>query len=492
MLYFQALVNWDPVDQTVLAEEQVDANGCSWRSGAKVEKKLLNQWFIKTTYFAKQLYDGLDDPELSGWKDIVNLQRNWIGECNGISIDFPLVYENKSLRFIKTITGWTDKPETLLYAKFIAIPSCSILNKTELIKSENENLKKLSVNAINPINNEKIPIFVIDEVDYAEGSDAYIGSPDIRSFDRYFASLASLQINNEFSFQKSEKELDVLRRKVCEIALTKKVGGYSVSSKLKDWLISRQRYWGTPIPIVYCKSCGPRPVAFESLPVSLPRMKFGFSLKSNSEWIAAHCPDCGSDAVRETDTMDTFVDSSWYFLRYLDPKNPMLPFSKEIINNNMPVDLYVGGKEHAVLHLYYARFMNHFLHSIGKVSEREPFKRLLVQGMVKGKTFKIKQCGKYIHESKVKIIDEKKGLAVTSEDNLPVEMEWEKMSKSKHNGVDPSDMFKEYGCDTTRLLMLADVAPTSHRNWSTQSKTWRKLFFTWIHFIFCSLLKFCF
>ncbi|XP_077285543.1 leucyl-tRNA synthetase, mitochondrial [Arctopsyche grandis] len=465
----EAFVNWDPVDQTVLAEEQVDARGHSWRSGAKVEKRLLNQWFIKTTRFAKQLYDGLGDPGLLGWKDIIQLQKHWIGECNGISIDFSLCYDKQPLQYIKVLTGWTDKPESLLCAKFLAVPHTSFLNKKDLISQENDNFKRLWVTATNPITNENLPIFITNQIMFAEGCNAHIGCPELNETDEYFASIASLPNNNKSFNIASESQLKVIRQKVCETAQLKKVGGYLVSSKLKDWLISRQRYWGTPIPIIYCKSCGQKPVTFENLPVTLPHIKFAQSLKKGEEWISTHCPDCGRDAIRETDTMDTFVDSSWYYFRYLDSGNTSAPFCSDLAWKNMPVDLYIGGKEHAVLHLYYARFISHFLHSIGKTPESEPFRRLLVQGMVKGKSYKIKHSQKYISESEVKIIDEKKGLAVTLDDNLPVEINWEKMSKSKYNGVNPSEVFSEYGCDTTRLLMLADVAPTSHRNWSTQT-----------------------
>nr|CAI5823146.1 unnamed protein product [Callosobruchus analis] len=252
------------------------------------------------------------------------------------------------------------------------------------------------------------------------------------------------------------------------------IGGYWTSAKLKDWLISRQRYWGTPIPMVHCKECGAVPVLQDKLPVQLPKLaslseKGVSQLAEDLEWLNTKCPKCGGEAKRETDTMDTFVDSSWYFLRFTDPINQEKIFDENQVKKLMPVDLYIGGKEHAVLHLYYARFVNHFLHSLGLVPEKEPFKRLLVQGMVMGRSYRVKSTGEYLPECKVNVIDLKKNKAVTKDTQAPVVIAWEKMSKSRHNGVDPAEMFKQYGIDTTRLLILADVAPTSHRNWNTNT-----------------------
>nr|CAD7601834.1 unnamed protein product [Timema genevievae] len=325
----EALVNWDPVDQTVLADEQVDENGCSWRSGAKIEKKLLNQWFIRATQFAKSLYDGLSDPLLKNWRDIIKVQKHWIGECDGTTFEFEL----EGIKSETRVNVWTRNPESVLEATFIAVSPGSVLDKLD-----------------------------------------------------------------------SE---EAMKERVCEIARKKNIGGYPVSSKLRDWLISRQRYWGTPIPMIHCTSCGGvQPVPLKDLPVVLPEIECLASrgqspLLDATDWLHTKCPKCGGDATRETDTMDTFVDSSWYFLRYLDPHNKEEPFNKERVSKFMPVDLYIGGKEHAVLHLYYARLMNHFLHQVGLVPHREPFRRLLVQGMVKGRSYRVKGTGRYLTEQQV-------------------------------------------------------------------------------------------
>uniref|UniRef100_A0A6P4EQN5 leucine--tRNA ligase n=1 Tax=Drosophila rhopaloa TaxID=1041015 RepID=A0A6P4EQN5_DRORH len=445
----EALVNWDPVDKTVLADEQVDANGCSWRSGAKVEKKLLRQWFIRTSAYAKQLLDGLEDPTLRDWRDIINLQRHWIGECDGYA--FNLLTSASGL-----LRVWTTHPEHLKDPHaFLVIRSNHHLSKLE---------DAGSLSAENPFAATTIPVVFGDEVTFPPKCDVYLAAPSFRSEDK------ELWESYGLAFTSSGKEEDVLspanwellRKEVLQAATRLNVGGYRVSSKLQDWLISRQRYWGTPIPIVHCPKCGAVPVPEEQLPVSLPPKD------SPKEAFLCECPKCGvKDARRETDTMDTFVDSSWYYLRYLDAQNSERIFDPELTNKFMPVDLYIGGKEHAVLHLYYARFMNHFLHSCGLSPISEPFSRLLVQGMVMGRSFRVKGSGKYVTESEVEIVNAKKNQAVLKESKEPVVMTWEKMSKSKLNGVEPSDMFNEYGTDTTRLIILADVAPTSHRNWSS-------------------------
>ncbi|XP_063707778.1 leucine--tRNA ligase, mitochondrial [Culicoides brevitarsis] len=446
----EALVNWDPVDKTVLADEQVDANGCSWRSGAKVEKKLLKQWFVKTTQFANNLLKGLDDPILEDWRDIIKLQQHWIGECDGYGFEFPVEgYETK-------INVWTRDPTNLTNVNFIALNPEHVLVKS--LKLE-EGLTKLR--AKNPFTDEEIPLIVTENVPYPDKCDTYLGvnSPEDQ------------EISKKYGIQPiSDTKNNLTAEEILQKAQKTKIGGHLVSSKLKDWLISRQRFWGTPIPVVHCSNCGAVPVPEEDLPVELPtkdKSMVGIPLSQNKKWLETKCPNCQSPATRETDTMDTFVDSSWYFLRFLDPKNTKEIFDEKIAKKFMPVDLYVGGKEHAVLHMYYARFVNHFLHSKGLVPHPEPFKRLLVQGMVMGQSYRVKGTGKYLREDEVEIIDAKKGKAVEKATQAPVIMEWEKMSKSKFNGVDPAEMIKELGCDSLRLIMLADVSPTSHRNWSS-------------------------
>ncbi|XP_053695023.1 leucine--tRNA ligase, mitochondrial [Sabethes cyaneus] len=443
----KALVNWDPVDETVLADEQVDANGCSWRSGAKVEKKVLSQWFIKTTKFAKSLYDGLSDPILEDWKDIIKLQKHWIGECDGYVFDLKVAGSHDF------VPVWVKDPRQIKEALFVAVRSSNLLNESH-VKSG-----RLSIEVENPISRRRIPVIVTDDIEFPEGSDYYLGVASAEA-DRQLA--ISYQCETEIGAQGDSSEENILQQ-----AADLETDVYPSSSKLRDWLISRQRFWGTPIPIVHCSTCGTVPVPDIMLPVQLPLDCVGTPLSQNEGWIKTNCPKCGSeDARRETDTMDTFVDSSWYFLRFLDSTNKKHPFDPDRARQLMPVDLYVGGKEHAVLHMYYARFMNHYLHSKGLVPSPEPFKRLLIQGMVMGRSFRLKGSGRYLPASEVDIVDDKKNKAIEKTSGEPVVAMWEKMSKSKLNGVDPLDVLKQHGCDTLRLIMLADVAPTSHRNWS--------------------------
>lgn len=274
---------------------------------------------------------------------------------------------------------WTTNPEYLMdNSSFIVVKNSNYLR----------NHKSDSVRVFNPFTKMYMPLVFCDEVSYADGCDTYIASPNENENDRLLAESLKMNITQSEAIAN-----DAMRNRVIEEAHKLNIGGYPVSSKLQDWLISRQRRWGTPIPIVYCKSCGPVPVEDSQLPVHL---------LDDEKSISTVCPKCHStDARKETDTMDTFVDSSWYFLRYLDSRNKEEIFDTNISKKCMPVDLYIGGKEHAVLHLYYARFMNHFLHSVGLVPKREPFQRLLVQGMVMGRSFRIKETGSYIKENEV-------------------------------------------------------------------------------------------
>ncbi|KRT79234.1 tRNA synthetase, partial [Oryctes borbonicus] len=461
----KAQVNWDPVDKTVLADEQVDENGNAWRSGAKVEKKYLKQWFIRTTRFAKELYDGLNSSILEDWRDITKLQRHWIGDCDGVTFDCKIQEDGKLLTdFIRI---WVPNPEQLENVQFITINKSNIYADYEGKIMEN-GVKKLYITAENPITKDSIPIFVETE-DFENGMDHKLGIPVSDEAEELFARY-------NVNFRKIEDSTlgnPVKREAICKKARDLNQGGYWTSSKLKDWLISRQRYWGTPIPIIHCKSCGPQPVPQNDLPVLLPEINSFASNRTSpieyKNWLHTRCPICEKEALRETDTLDTFFDSSWYYLRYLDSKNQEEIFDKDKIKKQMPVDLYIGGKEHATLHLYYARFISYFLHSIGLVPTQEPFKRLLVQGMVMGRSFRLKGSGKYVNENEVDVLDAKKNKAIHRVTKNPVSISWEKMSKSKHNGVDPSEMFEQYGVDTTRLLIMADVAPTSHRHWNSNT-----------------------
>ncbi|CAH0695173.1 unnamed protein product [Spodoptera exigua] len=448
----KAQVNWDPVDMTVLADEQVDDLGCSWRSGVKVEKKYLTQWFIKTTKFAKALYDGLDSDELENWKDIINLQKHWIGECDGVVVTFKLEVNGE----MKTFDVWTSEPYKFIHGDFL------IINSSHPLIQDLKSHGRSTLVCLNPVSNCELPVYVVDDFNYPEGRNVYIGCSQIDSEDKKAAQLLNIPVSRQ------QLKIDIEREnsQAVEMALKKNVGGHFVSSKLKDWLISRQRYWGTPIPIIHCKTCGTVPVPYEDLPVELPEIQSSAgiqTLEKLEHWKKCICPKCQSSATRETDTMDTFVDSSWYYYRFLDPNNKLMPFSKEQVVDHMPVDIYVGGKEHAVLHLYYARFMSYFLHSLGWTPTKEPFKKLVVQGMVMGQSYKLKSSGKYIPPDRVEkvgkeYIEKNTGEAVITQ--------WEKMSKSKYNGENPERLLATYGCDTTRLLILADVPPATPRRWS--------------------------
>lgn len=456
VIQFQAQVNWDPVDKTVLADEQVDDLGCSWRSGAQVEKKYLTQWFIKTTKFAKALYDGLNHAHLENWKDIINLQKHWIGECNGIAVTFVVDIDGKS----KTFDVWTDDPYKLIHGDFLVLStSNALIQQIGTIKT--------CLKARNPVNSLDIPIYVSDSVEYPEGRDVYLACSSNNTKDKELASVLNIPVKENTI----EINIEAENQRAIDIALSNNVGGHFVSSKLKDWLISRQRYWGTPIPIIHCTKCGTVPVPYQELPVTLPEISSSDSgiqtLTKVEDWVNCKCPNCQSAAKRETDTMDTFVDSSWYYYRFLDPSNDKEPFSKKCLEGHTPVDIYIGGKEHAVLHLYYARFMGYFLHSLGWTPSAEPFKKLLVQGMVMGQSYKLKSSGKYIPAENV----EKIGKEYKEKDSdEPVLMQWEKMSKSKYNGENPERLLSLYGCDTTRLLILADVPPATPRRWSDESE----------------------
>ncbi|BFZ19286.1 hypothetical protein BsWGS_22324 [Bradybaena similaris] len=470
----KAHVNWDPVDMTVLADEQIDEAGCSWRSGAKVEKKYLLQWYLRSTSFSEALLKGLEEVDKNLWRDIILLQRHWIGECKGCRIDFVVVSESDSSQL--PLSVYTENLDLIFGVSHLSVkPShhlCVDFGVTEIGAV-------LPVQAVHPFTREKLKVVVADEKLMHPNKDVMLAIPCISKEDLATAKRLGIPYSKVLDTADSDhlqapKELRGLSRQealelVRKQAETLGIGGEKVSENLNDWLISRQRYWGTPIPIIHCKKCGSVPVPYEDLPVELPDIE-GLSSKGGrspladvDHWVNVACPKCGSEAHRETDTMDTFVDSTWYFLRYLDPQNASVPFDPQIANKYMPVDLYVGGKEHAVLHLYYARFVCHFLHSVGLLNHREPFINLLTQGMVKGESFRVKDTGRYLPRDKV---DMSGGAPIEAETGAELVIEWEKMSKSKYNGVNPEDVLQEFGVDSTRLCMLSNVSPQSDRNWS--------------------------
>lgn len=438
-----AQVNWDPVDQTVLADEQVDENGLSWRSGAKVEKVNHRQWFIKANAYVNDIYDA-QDIDSSSWGDVLAIQRNWVGQPSGWLFYLPL---NTSLSVDRDVLPiFTNNPELFLGEDTkVIVAESHWLNQVYEIGREDL--------LINPFNGKPLQIETVDNSDELP--------PNFRS------TLRGTTVPSQLS-----------RELVLAQARLLKIGGYFTSDRYRDWLVSRQRFWGTPIPIIKCDSCGLVGVSRDSLPVRLPEVYHLLKVTSRNEnlpqtgiksaldevapkeWLHTKCEACGSDAVRDSETFDTLFDSSWYFLRYsTDPKQDM-PYDPDQVQ---PVWCYIGGKEHAAMHLFYARFITHFLHSQGQLKFREPFRRLLVQGIVKGKTYKLK--GKYLNQHEAD--------SLGSNDML--EVEYEKMSKSKGNGVDPQDLIDKYGIDATRLCLMSYANPRSERLWRSSFEEFKDI-----------------
>ncbi|MDX2232726.1 MAG: leucine--tRNA ligase [Leptolyngbyaceae cyanobacterium bins.349] len=505
-----ATVNWDPIDQTVLANEQVDSEGRSWRSGAKVERKQLRQWFFKITDYAEQLLTDLD--KLPGWPEKVRLmQANWIGKSTGARVTFTTEAGDELVVF-------TTRPDTLWGATFMVLspehplvatlttPAQAAAIKTyqdaAAAKSDidrtAEGREKTGVwtgsYAINPVNDAKIPIWIADYVlmDYGTGAIMAVPAHDQRDFE--FARQFNLSVKVVVQPEGEALHGDTLTAAhpgdgvmvnsgPLNGLLAGKDQGQSVAAavqwleqngkgtgtanyRLRDWLISRQRYWGAPIPIIHCPNCGAVPVPDADLPVTLPEdVEFsgrGASpLAKLAAWINVPCPTCGTAAQRETDTMDTFIDSSWYFLRYPDAQNDRQVFGAAKANAWMPVDQYVGGIEHAILHLLYSRFFTKVLRDRGLLTCDEPFQRLLTQGMVQGKTYKNPRTGKYVLP--MHITDFANPTDPETGDAL--EIVYEKMSKSKYNGVAPSDVVDKYGADTARMFILFKAPPEKDLEW---------------------------
>uniref|UniRef100_A0AAZ3Q3M9 leucine--tRNA ligase n=1 Tax=Oncorhynchus tshawytscha TaxID=74940 RepID=A0AAZ3Q3M9_ONCTS len=447
----EAVVNWDPVDQTVLADEQVDDKGRSWRSGALVEQKLLRQWFIKTTNYAKPLLDAL--AELPEWYGVKAMQANWIGDCTGCYFDFHLKVNGEETG--ETLAGYTSSPEAVFGAAYLSIvPSHRLLHGTSPVRSALERVLQTG---------RGIPDSRVEDASVARAL-GLSWSPVLKSQEDGGHTLIN---SAEFTGLSREVAFDSITQKARE----REVGGHLTSTKLRDWLISRQRYWGTPIPMVHCGFCGPVAVPEEQLPVTLPKLpsptgKGASPLEHADDWISCTCPRCKGPARRETDTMDTFVDSSWYYFRYTDPHNQDRPFERSLADHWLPVDVYIGGKEHAVMHLYYARFLSHFCRDQGLVGHREPFKKLLVQGLIKGQTFRAADSGQYLKRDHIDFTGEEP-VQVGSKAGLQVT--WEKMSKSKHNGLDPQEVVQQYGIDTVRLYILYAAPPEQDILWDVKT-----------------------
>ncbi|MDA9746130.1 leucine--tRNA ligase [Prochlorococcus sp. AH-736-K20] len=495
-------VNWDPIDNTVLANEQVDSEGKSWRSGAIVEKKLLKQWFLRITNYADELLKDLE--KLDNWPERVKImQDNWIGKSIGTNINF-----NINTNPEKNITVFTTRPDTLFGVTYLAISvNHSLIKnisdketiqdienlKQYLKNNKNNELEKIGIKtsliAINPVNAEPIPIWVASYVLDEYGTGAVMGVPAHDSRDFEFAKKNNIDIKQVIIKVKSEpiNELDdayiengylinsnqydgisntIAKLKILEDGVNNGWAENKIQYRLRDWLISRQRYWGCPIPIVNCKKCGSVPLNQSELPVALPEdidisaNKIN-ALGDNNNWINTTCPKCGIAAKKETDTMDTFMCSSWYFLRYPSSKCSNKPFEKIEINKWLPVDQYVGGVEHAILHLLYARFFTKALRDNKLFEIDEPFKKLLTQGMVQAAAYKNNKTGKYVSPSDITDLSN----PTDPIDNTKLEVLFEKMSKSKYNGIDPESVIKKYGADTARMFILFKAPPEKDLEW---------------------------
>ena len=506
-----ATVNWDPIDQTVLANEQVDGAGRSWRSGALVEKRKLRQWFLKITAYADPLLDDLS--KLDGWPERVRtMQANWIGRSTGAELTFPVV-DGTGNPTGTEITVFTTRPDTIFGATYVVLAPeqslvprltteehqlsveafCDLVSRQSEQERTAEDKPKLGVPigawVRNPANGDILPIWIADYVLADYGTGAVMGVPAHDQRDFIFARQHMLPVrqvivpegSDEHAFEGSPwLEAGVMihsghfdgltnveaRDQITAWAEQQGWGRSRVQYRLRDWLISRQRYWGCPIPVIHCQSCGVVPVPQEQLPVELPTGlalagKGGSPLAQLESWVNVPCPCCGQSARRETDTMDTFMCSSWYYLRYSDAANTTLPFSREQVDRWLPVDQYVGGIEHAILHLLYSRFFTKVLRDRGLLGFDEPFTRLLTQGMVQAITYKNPTTGHYIAPADV---------ADPNDPRDPysgevLEMFYEKMSKSKYNGVDPASVIDRFGADTARMFILFKAPPEKDLEW---------------------------
>ncbi len=512
-------VNWDPVDQTVLANEQV-IDGRGWRSGALIEKREIPMYYFKITAYADELLESLD--ELDGWPEQVKtMQRNWIGKSRGMEISFP--YDVASIGNEGVMKVFTTRPDTLMGATYVAVaaehPLATLaaqhnpelqafideckrggVAEADIATQEKKGLAT-SLRVQHPLTGELLPVWVANYVlmNYGEGAVMAVPAHDERDFE--FASKYGLPIKpvvrtsagdeTPAPWQDAYGEHGQLINSgiydgldfegafdAIEVALQKKgLGQARTQFRLRDWGISRQRYWGCPIPIIHCDSCGDVPVPEDQLPVVLPEDVVpdgaGSPLARMPEFYECTCPKCGAPAKRETDTMDTFVESSWYFARYASPNYDQGMVDPQAANHWLPVDQYIGGIEHAILHLLYARFFHKLMRDEGLVSSNEPFKNLLTQGMVVAETYYriLENGGKdWFNPADVEVERDAKAKVIGARlktDGLPVEIGGtEKMSKSKNNGVDPQAMIDAYGADTCRLFMMFASPPDMSLEWS--------------------------
>ncbi len=511
-----SVVNWDPVDQTVLANEQV-IDGRGWRSGALVEKREIPQWFLKITDYAQQLLDGLDT--LSGWPDSVKtMQRNWIGRSEGLEIQFAIAGG-------EPLTVFTTRPDTLMGVTYLAVAAehplalkaagsnaelqafidgCKQGGVTEA-ELETQEKKGLftGVFAVHPVSGENVPVWVANFVLMGYGTGAVMAVPGHDQRDFEFAHKYALPIKQvigvpgqdfdpgawqDWYSDKNAAGMRVVNsgaldgmdyKQAFEFLKTKLVdggqGAHRVNFRLRDWGVSRQRYWGCPIPMIYCDACGAVPVPESQLPVVLPEdVAFsgtGSPIKTDPEWRKTQCPTCAGPAERETDTFDTFMESSWYYARYTSPG------AQDLVDGRadywLPVDYYIGGIEHAIMHLMYFRFYHKLMRDAGLINSDEPATNLLCQGMVIADTFyRLEADGSktWFNPADVLVESDERGKlsgAKLIADGLPVEIGGtEKMSKSKNNGVDPQTMVDKFGADTVRLFSMFAAPPEQSLDWS--------------------------
>lgn len=512
-------VNWDPADQTVLANEQV-IDGRGWRSGALIEKREIPMYYFRITDYADELLESLD--ELPGWPEQVKtMQRNWIGKSRGMEVQFP--YDQASIGHEGTLKVFTTRPDTLMGATYVAVAAehplatqaaqgnpalqafideCKSGSVAEADMATQEK-KGMATSLLveHPLTGEKLPVWVANYVlmHYGDGAVMAVPAHDERDFEfahKYNLPVKAVvrtsagdEVGSEWQAAYGEHgqlinsaEFDGLdfagAFDAIEAALIRKELGKSRTQfRLRDWGISRQRYWGCPIPIIHCPSCGDVPVPEDQLPVTLPENVVpdgaGSPLARMPEFYECSCPKCGAAAKRETDTMDTFVESSWYFARYASPNYDKGLVDPKAANHWLPVDQYIGGIEHAILHLLYARFFHKLMRDEGLVTSNEPFKNLLTQGMVVAETYyRVASNGgkDWFNPADVEIERDAKAKIIGARlktDGLPVEIGGtEKMSKSKNNGVDPQSMIEAYGADTCRLFMMFASPPDMSLEWS--------------------------
>ncbi|MBN2723005.1 MAG: leucine--tRNA ligase [Deltaproteobacteria bacterium] len=503
-------VNWCNDCATVLANEQVE-NGQCWRCGSEVEQKELIQWFFRITDYASELLRDLDKLK-DGWPEkVLTMQKNWIGESHGAMVTFRL---EESCNNTDSIDVFTTRADTLFGVTFMSIAAehplalelakgtsaenevCDFVLKVrneDKIKRTSEDYEKEGIftgkYAINPLTGDRIPVYVANFVlmDYGTGAVMAVPAHDQRDFD--FARKYKIPLKIVIRDQNTPEHPEMMTEAFVEDGImcnsqefdgtpnregigavvnrlsNEGLGKMTVNYRLRDWGISRQRYWGTPIPMIHCDKCGLVKVPDNELPVTLPDdinwqdHKSGSPLAAHPTWKHVKCPECGSDALRDCDTMDTFVESSWYFLRYTSPRFDHAPFQKNEANYWMGVDQYIGGVEHAVMHLLYARFFTKVLRDLGYVDIDEPFKRLLTQGMVTMVTSKCENHD-WLLPSEVE-----NGKCIHCGNDV-VSGRVEKMSKSKKNVVDPLQYIEKYGADTVRFFMLSDSPPERDLEWS--------------------------